>query len=1202
MSSSVIDQLVARQQKAIKDFEAGRAARAVAAGRRNIADARRELGERHPLLEELLGSVGKMHQATGALADAEALFAERVRIRRTVGGSTDPQLVAPLMELSEVRLGLGNRSAAQQLAEEALSVCRANAGEDAAGLARPLNVVASMYLATGQPRAALRAVDEALDLTADADGRDAKALRVECLLTRGRAAEAALDLDLAEQAFEAAAKEAADLFGRAGPAAIVCHGHLGRVKQKAGDLPAADRHHERAAALAGEYVGVKSPEYAQRVAALAECRAAAGNLPEFLRLMAEAGRIVRAALGGDSPTYAGFLGEWPDVLDAAGRVADGAKLRDRALAVAAAAPGATESDRVLGLASRAAALSVRSVAEAEAAMAHVLALLSADPNADPRGRVRVRAGRTIMLARLGRLDEVEAAAAGLLRELRIHEWAETAAEVMAQAALAQVLRERGKADQAVAAGLAALEAARARCGTRHPMTIESYDGLTTLYGAAGRWADAVRHARRYAAARLAVQRHVRRVRPGEASTDVHGLPLSASEAISAALAGHAAASAAGLGQGGADGGAGGAATDLAAAAFASASVARVTAFDALAPSDLAGAVAGPAAAALRRASAALREATDGDPPDGETADFALQVDALADAADAAEAVVVAESPRVAARVRAAGGIDVDAVRRAIPADALLVCYVRYVPADFGGSAVGSGGRPYWQPPRYAVFVVTPREADASGAASATTAAAAAAVTLLDLGPAAAVDAAAAEVVTATDSAAADAAGRRLAALVFAPVAKLAGARRRLLVVPDGELARVPLDALPWDGAGAANAAGGSGTPSVDRRVFDDWRVDLLSCPGDLLPLPPPPAEADPAAHVLFADPPLDQDVRAIDAVAIPDPAVPRTPAAVRRAGKWAGATLGRLAAVSRLDGVGRRLGLDRLGRAGGPGRPVDLTTVLPPTLWPATSVDLPAAVTPVAAAAAMSGGGGGSIRMPASLAANERRGPACTDGALTAVRSPRVLVVDAPWFALRQEPDDPSDRRVGPVAPARVPRPRYGAEVESPLVRAGVATAGFAAAAREAAAGRWVDAAEDGVVTARDVYGMDLASTDLVVLSRPAALAAADGAAAGRPVAAGDDAYGDTVGTFLRAWVAAGAAGVAVRLPLASAGGRPSGRAAGGAASAAPAGVAQSLLDAYAGGRPPAAALRAARQAARAADPADRQWMGWSFYATAATA
>jgi CHAT domain-containing protein/tetratricopeptide (TPR) repeat protein len=149
----------------------------------------------------------------------------------------------------------------------------------------------------------------------------------------------------------------------------------------------------------------------------------------------------------------------------------------------------------------------------------------------------------------------------------------------------------------------------------------------------------------------------------------------------------------------------------------------------------------------------------------------------------------------------------------------------------------------WGMPRYLAFVVTDGSPDT--------------VSLADLGDAEACDNTVAQLLSAicvTSEAGAAAVSTSLREAAFDPLVPHLGGRTRLLIAPDGQLARLPFEVLRLDGS---------------RRLIDDYAISYVAVGRDLLPRLPATEPAGPA--LVLADPDFDFDGEPEEATAQPVP-------------------------------------------------------------------------------------------------------------------------------------------------------------------------------------------------------------------------------------------------------------------------------------------------------------------------------------------
>jgi CHAT domain-containing protein/tetratricopeptide (TPR) repeat protein len=393
--------------------------------------------------------------------------------------------------------------------------------------------------------------------------------------------------------------------------------------------------------------------------------------------------------------------------------------------------------------------------------------------------------------------------------------------------------------------------------------------------------------------------------------------------------------------------------------------------------------------------------------------------------------------------RALRAADRRAVALGLPEGVALIEFVRF--QDYDLHAVPLRGVRQLKPERYAAFVLRAGEPDEPR--------------LIDLGEAGPIDRLIADfragiIAEAEEgdgrnmakrqdeasSAAAGDPGLALRVALFDRLDPALGIRRRFLIAPDGDLTRLPFEVLPT---------------SDGRRLIDDYEISYVSCGRDVLRLGEE-ATGQPGEPLVVADPDFDAE------------AMITTGSVSGKPGFW-----------SRLLGRGKQA----------------IKTPTPPVPTPAT-------VAPSARRHSRDLHRDRSSyhfhRLPGTRAEGERVATrlgvapwldaSALEGRLKAeCRSPRILHVATHGFFLTDQQRDLSQEGqgfafdLGDFSDARGGLGRLsGPSMENPMLRSGLALAGANTWLR---AGKPPEEAEDGLLTAEDVTGLDLLATELVVLS-----------------------------------------------------------------------------------------------------------------------
>jgi tetratricopeptide (TPR) repeat protein/CHAT domain-containing protein len=788
-------------------------------------------GEEHPAVAESCNDLGLLYHRAGHLASAEPYYRRALELRRVDPGEASPEFAHSLYNLAHVQQAAGRFDEAEALFRQAQDVLRAAAGEESPAYIGSVHSLALLHQARGEHDRAEAELRRALELARKVFG-DNRAALVPLLGDLARLVSAAGDLLTAEPLWRQVLEINRATLGAEHPAHAADLLTLTQLYRNLGDYPRAEPLCEQALAAARAAHGQDHPATGPYLAALASLDQGAERFDRAEERYRRVLEIYRAAGGPNHPAVAGALSDLANLYQAAGRRPEAEEHYRQALAVVKKAFGEQSGEFATGL--RVLIDFYRAAAEwksAEPLLGQHLEItkrLCSENHPLVAASLQMRGHVARMQRDFGRAEAAYSQALEMVRRSAPQEGAWHAPLLKG---LAFVHLARGEFAAAEQLLRQALRLEQEALGSEHGEYAASLYTLASICAATGREAEAVTHLEELTAlgdrglpSVLALHGASGRAacwQAADAHAEVH-LSLvvrhlaDAPEAVGAAF-------------------------DLL--------LRRKALWVEVLAASRKGVVEErhPEQRArleelyyLRRQAAAKR--WNGPGPERRATHDRLLTNWEA-RAERLEAELAADVPEVADRGRQCRA-DRRAVAAALPEGSVLVEFVRSPEWDF--RALFAQSAPDEPTARYYAFVLAAGQPDA--------------VRLIDLGPADEVDRLVSAYRTALTSAtgptrleALRATGTALRAAAFDPLAAAAGDRTRLILSPDGELHRVPFDALP--------AGGGD-------YLFDRYRLSYVHTGRDLLRAAP--ASGASSAPVVLGDPDFGGATPAAAATPRPD--------------------------------------------------------------------------------------------------------------------------------------------------------------------------------------------------------------------------------------------------------------------------------------------------------------------------------------------
>ena len=290
---------------------------------------REVLGEKHLTYAACLDNLGVLHHSMGDYEQAERHLRRALEVRRDTLGERHPLVAASLNNCARLYQEVGRYQEAGTSYRQALEIYRATLGDEHFEIAQSLDNLASLEAARGNYKQAEELYLQALDMTGRTLGTSHPAV-ARCMnslavlyITMGKHDRA--------QALLAQALDILHLTFEKNSVTILCLDNLAALHYTKGDYVRAETLYQRALALRCEMLGEDHPDVVQSLNSLALLYRLMGDNAKANAFYEQALTRARSALGEEHPDVAMLLNNMALLYGAQGDFAREEKLLQRAL-------------------------------------------------------------------------------------------------------------------------------------------------------------------------------------------------------------------------------------------------------------------------------------------------------------------------------------------------------------------------------------------------------------------------------------------------------------------------------------------------------------------------------------------------------------------------------------------------------------------------------------------------------------------------------------------------------------------------------------------------------------------------------------------------------------------------------------------------------------------------------------------------------
>ena len=344
-SSEKANELIELNRRVQELQRGGRYGEAIPLAQRAAELYEKDLGPAHPYTATALTTLAELYRVNGEHARAEPLFVRVLATREAALGPVHPDVATALSDLALLHDAVGDYAKSKPLYQRALAIRETSQGSEHPDVATALNNLASLYDATGDSARAEPLYQRALSIREKALGREhplvADVLNNLAVLL-GAAGSPAKAEPLHQQALEIREKA----FGPGHPDVAASLNNLADLYRAGGSFATAEPLYRRALAIREKALGAEHPDVASTLNSLAELYRAKGNGAQSEPLYRRALAIREKTLGPEHLKTALTLTGMGALYDAGGDYAKAEVLYRRALAIREKIKGIDRPDAV----------------------------------------------------------------------------------------------------------------------------------------------------------------------------------------------------------------------------------------------------------------------------------------------------------------------------------------------------------------------------------------------------------------------------------------------------------------------------------------------------------------------------------------------------------------------------------------------------------------------------------------------------------------------------------------------------------------------------------------------------------------------------------------------------------------------------------------------------------------------------------------